>query len=149
MKCPQCQSMNREGVSFCEDCGAPMEVQCPSCGASIPPGKRFCGKCGHKLTEISSPLDPTRPSSYTPKHLADQILTSRSALEGECKIVTVLFADVASFTSLSEHLDPEEVHQIMDGCFQILMAEIHKYEGTINQFTGDGGHGPLRGSLGP
>jgi class 3 adenylate cyclase/tetratricopeptide (TPR) repeat protein len=138
MRCPKCQSMNREGVKFCEDCGAPMERQCPSCGALVPPGKKFCGGCGSKLAELPSPLDPSRPASYTPKHLADQILTSRSALEGEKKLVTVLFADVANFTSLSEKLDPEEVHQIMDGCFQILMQEIHRYEGTVNQFTGDG-----------
>jgi class 3 adenylate cyclase len=56
----------------------------------------------------------------------------------ERKLLTVLCADVANFTSLSEKLDPEEVHQIMDGCFKIPMEEIHKYEGTINQFTGDG-----------
>ena len=52
--------------------------------------------------------------------------------------MTVLFADVAGFTSMSEKLDPEEVHQIMDGCFKILMDEIHNHQGTINQFTGDG-----------
>ena len=75
---------------------------------------------------------------YTPKHLTDKILTSRSFIEGERKLVTILFADVANYTSMSEMLDPEEVHQIMDGCFKILMNEIHKYEGTINQFTGDG-----------
>jgi class 3 adenylate cyclase/tetratricopeptide (TPR) repeat protein len=70
--------------------------------------------------------------------LADKILTSRATIEGECKVVTVLFADVANYTSMAEQLDPEEVHQIMDGCFRIMMDEIHKYEGTINQFTGDG-----------
>ena len=70
--------------------------------------------------------------------MADKILTTRSSIEGERKLVTVLFADVANYTSMSEKLDPEEVHQIMDGCFKILMDEIHKYEGTINQFTGDG-----------
>ncbi|MEJ2099957.1 MAG: adenylate/guanylate cyclase domain-containing protein [Desulfobacterales bacterium] len=68
----------------------------------------------------------------------DKILTSRSSIEGERKLVTVLFADVANFTAMSERFDPEEVHQIMDGCFKILMDEIHQYEGTINQFTGDG-----------
>ena len=72
------------------------------------------------------------------KFLADKILTNRSSIEGERKLVTVLFADVASYTAMSEKLDPEEVHQIMDGCFKILMDEIHKYEGTIKQFTGDG-----------
>jgi predicted ATPase/class 3 adenylate cyclase len=70
--------------------------------------------------------------------LADKILTTRSSIEGERKLVTVLFADVANYTSISEKLDPEEIHRIMDGCFKILMDEIHKFEGTINQFTGDG-----------
>jgi class 3 adenylate cyclase len=51
--------------------------------------------------------------------------------------VTVLFADVSDFTSISEKLDPEEVHQMMNRCFKILMDEIHRHEGTINQFTGD------------
>jgi class 3 adenylate cyclase/tetratricopeptide (TPR) repeat protein len=78
------------------------------------------------------------PKSYTPKFLAEKILTSRSSVEGERKLVTVLFADVANFTTISEKLDPEEIHGIMDGCFKILMDEIHRYEGTINQFTGDG-----------
>ena len=84
------------------------------------------------------PIDLNQPQSYTPKHLADKILTTRSSIEGERKLVTVFFADVANYTSISEKLDPEEVHQIMDGAFKILMDEIHKYEGTINQFTGDG-----------
>ena len=72
------------------------------------------------------------------KYLADKILTSRSSIEGERKLVTVLFADVANYTSISEKLDPEEVHQIMDGSFKILMDEIHEHEGTINQYTGGG-----------
>ena len=140
MKCSKCQSENREGVKFCEDCGAKMEVKCPSCGAFIAMGKRFCGECGHELKEPEKalPLDYTQPQSYTPKHLADKILTTRSSIEGERKLVTVFFADVANYTSISEKLDPEEVHEIMDDAFKILMDEIHKYEGTINQFTGDG-----------
>jgi len=97
-------------------------------------------ECGHNLrvTQDANNFDYSRPQSYTPKFLADKILTDRSAIKGERKLVTVLFADVANFTSISENLDPETVHQIMDGCFRILMDEIHKNEGTINQFTGDG-----------
>jgi class 3 adenylate cyclase/tetratricopeptide (TPR) repeat protein len=92
---------------------------------------------------LSQPQDSisdtySHPKSYTPKHLAKKILTTRSALEGERKIVTVFFADVANYTSMSERLDPESVHKIMDGCFKILLNQIHNYEGTINQFTGDG-----------
>jgi class 3 adenylate cyclase len=64
--------------------------------------------------------------------------TSRSALEGERKQVTVLFSDVADFSILTERLDPEDVHTIMDGCFEILTQQVHRYDGTINQYTGDG-----------
>ncbi len=85
-----------------------------------------------------SSLEFPKPQAYTPKHLADKILTARSSIEGERKVLTVLFADVANYTAMAEKLDPEEVHQIMDGCFNILLHEIHAYEGTINQFTGDG-----------
>jgi class 3 adenylate cyclase len=117
-----------------------VEVICPNCGSKPPQGFKFCNKCGFDLREIEEtpPIDYNQPQSYTPKYLADKILTTRSAIEGERKLVTVLFADVANYTSLAEKLDPEEVHQIMDGCFKVLMEEIHKYEGTINQFTGDG-----------
>ena len=140
MKCSECQFDNREGVKFCEECGAKLDLKCPNCDANIPPGRKFCGECGLKLTEPSEipSIDYLEPQSYTPKFLADKILTTRSSIEGERKLVTVLFADVANYTSMAEKLDPEEVHQIMDGCFKILMDEIHKYEGTINQFTGDG-----------
>jgi class 3 adenylate cyclase len=91
-----------------------------------------------KSLKVTISVDHSRPHSYTPKFLADKILTTRSSIEGERKLVTVLFADVANYTSIAEKLDPEEIHQMMDGCFKILMDEIHKYEGTINQFTGDG-----------
>jgi len=140
MKCPQCRFDNRAGVKFCEECGAKLEFECPRCKAKIPPDRKFCGECGHKLTEVSEArvLDFSEPQSYTPKFLADKILTSRSSIEGERKLVTVFFADVANYTALSEKPDPEEIHQMMDGCFKILLDEIHRYEGTINQFTGDG-----------
>jgi class 3 adenylate cyclase len=140
MKCPQCQFENPQGIKFCGQCGKKLEAICPHCGFGNPPQFRFCGECGRNLSTPTEtlPIDFDRPQSYTPKHLADKILTTRSSLEGERKIVTVLFADVADYTSLSEKLDPEEVHQIMDGCFKILMDEVHRYEGTINQFTGDG-----------
>ena len=138
MKCQKCQHDNREGAKFCKKCGQKLELLCPSCNYPYQPNSTFCDECGHNLQAPSKPPDYSEPQSYTPKFLADKILTARSTIEGERKLVTVLFADVANFTSLSEKLDPEEVHQIMDGCFKILMDEIHQYEGTINQFTGDG-----------
>ena len=140
MKCPKCQTENPAENKFCRECGAKLLLACPKCGAEIPPEDKFCGKCGHDIRKLpeAPPVDYSEPQSYTPKHLADKILTTRSSIEGERKLVTVFFADVANYTSVSEKLDPEEVHQIMDGVFKVLMDEIHKYEGTINQFTGDG-----------
>ena len=140
MKCPQCQFDNLTDARFCSGCGSSLEMACPGCGKANLPGSRFCNRCGQSLAvpKATAPLDYSQPHSYTPKFLAEKILTTRSSVEGERKLVTVLFADVANFTTISEKLDPEEIHEIMDGCFKILMDEIHKYEGTINQFTGDG-----------
>jgi class 3 adenylate cyclase len=140
IKCPECQFENREGAKFCKECGAKLELACPKCDAFITPDGKFCDECGYDLSKptIAPPVHYSEPQSYTPRFLADKILTTRSSIEGERKLVTVLFADVANYTSISEKIDPEEVHQMMDGCFKILMDEIHRYEGTINQFTGDG-----------
>jgi len=140
MLCPKCQFDNREGAKFCKECGAKLELACPKCAAFIALDSKFCDECGYDLSKpaIAPPVHYSEPQSYTPRFLADKILTTRSTIEGERKLVTVLFADVANYTSISENIDPEDVHQIMDGCFKILMDEIHRYEGTINQFTGDG-----------
>jgi class 3 adenylate cyclase/tetratricopeptide (TPR) repeat protein len=149
MRCPSCQADNPSENRFCDECGAPLEARCPQCGASLRPGKRFCGGCGRRVTAAEpgpAPASPapgpsasrTRPASYTPAHLADKILKGRSALEGERRQVTVLFADVAGFTALAEQLDPEDVHEIIDRCFELITAEVHRFEGTINQYTGDG-----------
>jgi len=140
MKCPKCGAENRDEAKFCGKCRSKLSRICPQCNSENPPDNTFCDQCGYDLVESKEapPVDYTEPQSYTPKHLADKILTTRSSIEGERKLVTVFFADVANYTSISEKLDPEEVHQIMDDCFKILMDEIHKYEGTINQFTGDG-----------
>ena len=140
MKCPKCQSDNPESANFCNECGNKLEIVCPSCGKVNPLDSKFCNECGYDLRETTKvkSIDYSKPTSYTPKFLADKILTTHSTIEGERKLVSVLFADVANFTTISEKLDPEEVHQIMDGCIRILMDEIHRYEGTINQFTGDG-----------
>ena len=140
MKCPRCQVENINERKFCRECGFKLVFACNDCGFENLPGDKYCGECGHELGQTQKPhlFDYDRPQSYTPKHLAERILSGRSAIEGERKSVTVLFADVANFSSISEKLDPEEIHQIMDGCFRILLDEIHHFNGTINQFTGDG-----------
>jgi Double zinc ribbon len=93
MRCPQCGFENRDGVRFCEECGGKLEVTCSACGAAVPPGRKFCGHCGQSLSTQTTARFQS-PGSYTPKHLAEKILTSKSALEGERKQVTVLFADL-------------------------------------------------------
>jgi class 3 adenylate cyclase len=141
MQCFRCHADNREGRRFCAECGAPFVVACPSCGFSNEPGEKFCGGCGATLTQLAS-VAPGRkfaaPDTYTPRHLAEKILTSKSALEGERKPVTVLFVDVSRFTAISERLDPEDVHDLMDGAFGLMLGEVHRYEGSVNQFLGDG-----------
>ncbi len=115
MKCPKCQFENREEAIFCRKCGISLEINitCPNCDTSNPPDSSFCEKCGHDLREAkpAAPIDYSEPQSYTPKFLAEKILTTRSSIEGERKLVSVLFADVANYTSMSEKLDPEEIHQ--------------------------------------
>jgi class 3 adenylate cyclase len=144
MQCPKCRTENPEARKFCRECGTRLLIVCPNCQHENVPGDKFCGECGQALGESLRPsqapakLDKAEPQSYTPKHLADKILTNRKTLEGERKLVTVMFADVAGFTSLSEKLDPEDVHRIMDGCCRILVDEIHRFEGTVGEFRGDG-----------
>ena len=108
MKCPSCGSDNREGRQFCAGCGGELTLRCRSCGAKNQRGERFCGECGARLILSSTAAAPPEPRSYTPKHLAEKILTTRSALEGERKQVTVLFADVKESMNLATQLDPEE-----------------------------------------
>jgi class 3 adenylate cyclase/tetratricopeptide (TPR) repeat protein len=117
-----------------------MEIACPRCAARVPPDRSFCGECGSILQATATgPTEaPDRRGSYTPRFLANKVLTTPGSIEGERKVVTVLFADVVNFTGISERVDPEMVHEIMNGCFEILGDHVHRYGGTINQFTGDG-----------
>jgi class 3 adenylate cyclase/tetratricopeptide (TPR) repeat protein len=156
MVCPACRHDNPERAKFCLECGARLQAACPRCGTELPPAAKFCLECGHRIAgaepgaaaprpdqparaaAVRAPDYQTRLAAYTPKHLAEKILKSRSAIEGERRQVTVLFADLAGFTTLAEHLDPEEVHRIMERCFELITAEVHRFEGTINQYTGDG-----------
>jgi len=138
MRCPACDRENPEGNRFCGGCAAPLERLCAACGHGNPADHRFCGECAAPL-EASAGATPERdPRAYTPKHLADKILQSKSALEGERKQVTVLFADVKGSTELASELDAEEWYGISDRFLQILADGIHRFEGTVNQFTGDG-----------
>jgi class 3 adenylate cyclase len=120
MICPKCRSENREGITFCEQCGAKMESECPKRNARIPLGKKFCGECGHNLAESSPPkISPT------------------SEKTGERKQVTVLFSDLTGYTALSENLDPEEVKEMMSLIFGKIAQVIDRYEGFVEKYAGD------------
>jgi hypothetical protein len=93
VKCSGCGFENAAGMKFCGECGA-LAFKCRSCGFENLRGMRFCGECGKSLADPGAPVRSRDPRSYTPHHLAEKILTSRSALEGERKQVTVLFVDV-------------------------------------------------------
>jgi class 3 adenylate cyclase/tetratricopeptide (TPR) repeat protein len=152
MTCASCKFDNPSAARFCEQCGSPLVAKCPACGATVSAGARFCGACGNQVARPDAPSpepSSSRPIGNNgaasnaflpdvPGHLAEKILSGRAALEGERRQVTVLFGDIANFTALSEKLDPEEIHRIIQRCFELVAAEIHRFEGTINQYGGDG-----------
>ncbi len=108
MKCPVCGVENRKGAKFCNECGHKFDITCPKCHTSNRVGSKFCDECGYdlrRLEDLPSVRNREAPS-YTPEFLAEKILTTRSAIEGERKLVTVLFADVANYTAMAEMLDP-------------------------------------------
>lgn len=135
MQCPSCDQNNADDARYCLQCGGALQAACPQCGHLNPPQARFCNQCGNRL-QTASPDKARR--DYTPRHLAEQVLTSRSALEGERKTVTVLFADLRGSTAAAEAVDDEQWHHILDRCFELLGSAVHRYEGTVNQYTGDG-----------
>jgi class 3 adenylate cyclase/tetratricopeptide (TPR) repeat protein len=141
MRCPRCESDNPDGAKFCIECGTPLTPRCPQCGADTLPRAKFCAECGTPLTAqtLAPPAaSPPSPLRYTPGYLAEKILTSKAALEGERKQVTVLFADLKGSMELLAERDPEEARQLLDPVLERMMAAVHRYEGTVNQVMGDG-----------
>lgn len=142
MQCVKCGAGNRHQAKFCEECGTPLALACPQCGVPVIVGKKFCGDCGAAL--FSSPLASAQlssvpsPASYTPSHLASRILSGKSALEGERKIITVLFADIKGSMDILENLDPEDSKRLLDPCIQLMMDAVHRAEGTVCRALGDG-----------
>ena len=117
---------------------ARLETACAACGGVNPPGNKFCGQCGASLVKRCASTKFASPETYTPKHLAEKILTSKSALEGERKQVTVLFADMKGSMELLADRDPEEARKLLDPVIEQMMEAVHRYEGTVKQLMGDG-----------
>src|SRR5687767_7138509 len=144
MRCPQCQHENPEHAKFCLECGTRLTLTCGQCSTELPPNAKFCLECGHPVgARPTTPAAPptsrfTSPQSYTPQHLAERIISSRGALEGERKQVTVLFADLKGSMELLADRDPEEARKVLDPVLERMMEAVHRYEGTVNQVLGDG-----------
>jgi class 3 adenylate cyclase/tetratricopeptide (TPR) repeat protein len=136
MKCSRCSQDNPSGARFCGACGERLESACPACGFANASGGRFCTECGASLPAAATRFGA--PAAYTPGHLAGRIRTSRAAIEGERKQVTILFADVKGSMELLADRDPEEARQLLDPVLERMMEAVHFYEGTVNQVLGDG-----------
>ncbi|MBI4788485.1 MAG: tetratricopeptide repeat protein [Chloroflexi bacterium] len=140
--CPKCGHDNPIGVNVCSECATPLPRVCQNCGFASPPNFKFCGNCGASF--VAAPI--TRGSDEEklqrlgsmPAALAEKITQVGKQIEGERRTVTVLFADITGFTSLSEKLDPEEVYNLIDSTLKAFIDEIYKHEGTLDKFMGDG-----------
>jgi class 3 adenylate cyclase/predicted ATPase len=143
MQCSKCGHQNRPGAKFCEECSAPLARLCANCGAHLSPTAKFCSECAHPAEGSTAPAQPApprfvAPQSYTPKYLAEKIISSKAALEGERKHVTVLFADMKGSMELIADRDPEEAKSILDPVLGHMMDAVHRYEGTVSLVMGDG-----------
>ncbi len=146
MQCPKCQFENRVGVKFCIECGNALEVRCSNCHHTNRPESKFCEECGFTLSQVSAKAPEVlsfdekleKLKKYIPTGLTEKILSQRDKIEGERKQVTVMFCDIEGFTGLSEKLGPEESYTIMNQVYEILIHQVHDYEGTVNEMTGDG-----------
>ena len=144
MNCPKCRTENPEGVKFCGECGVRLEKLCPRCRAANPPQFKFCGECGQALTATpESPSQKSHPEkrptpSLLPKELTERILAQKGRIEGERRQVTIMFCDLEGSTSLTEKLGDEKTFALIDEIFGILTQQVHKYEGTVQEFRGDG-----------
>ena len=138
MTCPGCQQENPAQARFCMKCGTALTLACAKCNTELPAGAAFCFACGQPVTAAPSRQRFTAPDAYTPRHLAEKILTSKAALEGERKQVTVLFADLKGSMELLADRDPEEARKLLDPVLERMMEAVHHYEGTVNQVMGDG-----------
>ncbi|SDR64314.1 adenylate/guanylate cyclase [Rhizobiales bacterium GAS113] len=140
MRCPACQHESAPGANFCAACGTRLVLTCRACGTELPESARFCLQCGLSVSDLPSAAPPrfTIPESYTPRHLAEPILASKNALEGERKHLTVLFADLKGSMEILADRDPEDSRKILDPVLEYMIEAVHSYEGTVTQVMGDG-----------
>ncbi|MEE8518605.1 MAG: adenylate/guanylate cyclase domain-containing protein, partial [Dehalococcoidia bacterium] len=142
MNCPKCSTTNPEGAKFCMSCGNPLALACANCGADLPAEAQFCFVCGQKVgAPVTAPAESAqqRISQYIPTELLAKLESARTGtgMQGERRVVTMLFCDVKGSTAAAEKLDPEEWAEIMNGAFEHLISPVYTYEGTLARLMGD------------
>jgi len=137
MQCPQCGHENATESRFCEACAAPLVRVCAHCGSPASATAKFCAQCGHALTTAGNGRYSS-PRNYTPQHLIDKILTTKAALEGERKQVTILFADIKGSLEMIAGRDVEDAQKLLHAVVELMIDAVHRYEGTVNSVLGDG-----------
>jgi hypothetical protein len=145
MQCVRCRTENPPQAKFCLECAAPLSRTCANCGTPLPPSAKFCPECAHPIAQPAA-AEPrfAAPEAYTPRHLAEKILTSKAALEGERKQVTVLFADLKGSMELLADRDPKDARNLLHA-----VPGVHHRGGSPVSKCGQGliwtrryGHGP-------
>src|SRR5215469_10159104 len=134
MHCPSCGTDNPADASFCEQCGAKLELVCPACKTALSPGARFCKKCG-TASAVPGAASLKKSNDSLMRVAEDRVAEH---LEGERKTVTALFADIKGSMDLMEGVDPEEARAIVDPALTLMIDAVHRYEGYVAQSTGDG-----------
>jgi ribosomal protein L40E len=146
MKCPKCKTENPLVARFCLRCGTRLVQVCAKCGTELPPEATFCLACGVRVhvssTEpgekaVAPDAVAERLQRLVPRELAERLLSARGEVRPERRMVTILFSDVKGSTTMAEQLDPEDVMEIMDGAFDVLIEPIVRYEGTVVRLMGD------------
>src|SRR5262247_2032983 len=138
MQCPRCRKDAPSGSEFCPQCGVNLFAACWRCGTVNAFDHKFCRECGQSQATKGHAVGSVQPQRKTPPSLAEKILESRSAVEGERKFVTVLFADIRGSMQFVADRDPEDAREVLDDVLNHMIDAVHRYEGTVNQVLGDG-----------
>ena len=145
MQCPRCKTDNREGAKFCLSCGARLAFRCQQCGAELPADARFCdARCTPAAVTPTSPQEAPSATALiqtlerlVPREYAERLRAAGGHVQGERRLVTILFCDVNGSTAMAENLDPEDVMEVMNGAFQVMVGPVFRYEGTLARLMGD------------